>query len=119
MGADRKDEIIITALLAQPTVRAAAATCNISETQIYKRLRDKSFKEKYDKARYELLEENTARLQKHIGAAIEAMSEIVKDDETTAQVRLNAAEAIIRNSIKLTEQTDILRRLDELERRYK
>lgn len=115
----RKDELILAALLSNPTVREAASICGMSETQIYARLRNKSFKEKYDEARKELLEQNTAALQSHISAAIDTMGEIVSDPEASQQVRLNAAEAIIRNSLKLTEQTDIITRLDALERRNK
>jgi len=44
------------------------------------------------------------------------MGSICKDAEAAAQVRLNAADAIIRNSLKLTEQADILERLKALEK---
>lgn len=64
----------------------------------------------------ELLERNTAALQGHLAGAIEVMGQICQDADTAPQVRLNAADAIIRNSLKLTEQNDILTRLDELER---
>ncbi|MDE7245108.1 MAG: hypothetical protein K2O18_14205 [Oscillospiraceae bacterium] len=110
-----KDEKIIAALLSSPTIRAASAACGISESQIYTRLRNPEFKRKYDKARGELLDRNTAALQSQIGAAIETMGQICNDTETAAQVRLNAADAIIRNSLKLTEQNDILTRLEALE----
>lgn len=97
-------------------MRAASAACGVSESQIYARLRKPEFKAKYDEARRELLERNTAALQAHLGAAIETMGEICGDEEASPQVRLNAADAIIRNSLKLTEQTDILARLAELEK---
>lgn len=111
-----KDELILSALISNPTVRAASAACGVSETQIYARLRDEKFKARYDKLRYELLERNTATLQGHLGAAIQAMADIVEDEKTAPQVKLNAADAIIRNSLKLTEQTDIIKRLEALER---
>lgn len=111
-----KDEIILSALLANPTVRAASAACGISETQIYVRLRNPDFKAKYDTARRELLERNTAALQSHLAEAIEVMGEICRDTDAAPQTRLNAADAIIRNSLKLTEQTDILTRLEVLEK---
>ena len=60
---ERKDELIIAALLSNPTVRAAAAVCGISETQIYSRLRKPAFKEKYDQARLELLQQSTGYLE--------------------------------------------------------
>lgn len=64
----------------------------------------------------ELLERNTAALQGHLAGAIEVMGQICQDADTAPQVRLNAADAIIRNSLKLTETTDILARLCELEK---
>lgn len=106
-------------MIANPTIRAASEACGVSETQIYARLRKPEFKERYDKARRELLDRNAAALQAHLGAAIETMGEICVDTETAPQVRLNAADAIIRNSLKLTEQSDILDRLQNLETRWK
>ena len=74
-----------------------------------------SSRPRYDEARRELLERNTAALQGHLAGAIEVMDEICQNTDASPQVRLNAADAIIRNSLKLTEQNDILARLTELE----
>ena len=87
----------------------------MSESQVYSRLRTPEFKARYDKARQELLEGNVRALQGHLGAAIEVMGEICADAEVPPQVRLNAATAIINSSLKMTEQTEILARLTELE----
>ena len=111
----RKDEALIAALLSNPTVRAAAKAVGRSETQVYARLRDPDFKSRYDSARHELLERSTAALQGHLSEAVETMAAIMRDREAPQQTRLNAAEAIMRNSLKLTEQTDIIERLDRLE----
>ena len=43
------------------------------------------------------------------------MAAIATDPANSAQVRLNASEAIIRTSLKLTEQVDILQRIEKLE----
>ena len=43
------------------------------------------------------------------------MEKICQDNGAAPQTRLNAADAIIRNSLKLTEQTDIWDRLAALE----
>ena len=74
-----------------------------------------SSRPRYDEACRELLERNTAALQGHLAGAIEVMDEICQNTDASPQVRLNAADAIIRNSLKLTEQNDILARLTELE----
>ena len=113
-SADRKDELIISALLSNPTVRAAAAACGVSETQIYARLRTAAFKEKYDNARRELLEQSTAYIQGIVSEAIKTMYDVMKDPDASQQVRLNAADTITRNSLKLTEQTDIIGQLAEI-----
>ena len=115
-AADRKDELIISALIGNPTVRAAAAACGVSETQIYARLRNAAFKEKYDAARRELLEQSTAYIQGIVSEAIQKMRDVMNDPDASQQVQLNAAEAITRNSLKLTEQADILAQIAELKK---
>lgn len=114
--ASRKDELIISALLANPTVRAASAECKVSETQIYKRLNDPEFKQRYEAARLEILKGTAAAVQHHTARASEVMYEILNNPEASDQVKLNAAEAIFRTSLKLTEQVDIIAKLEQLEK---
>lgn len=113
---DRKDELIITALLSNPTVRAAAAACGMGETQIYARLRNPAFKERYDRARLETLQQSTAYLQGIVGEAIRKMYDIMTDPDNAPTVQLQAAQAITRTQQAMTEQTDILTQLAELKR---
>lgn len=115
-AADRKDELIISALISNPTVRAAAAICKVSEAQIYARLRNAEFKAKYDRARRELLAQSTAYLQGITGEALQKMYSIMNDPDAAPQVQLNAANAIASNSLKMTEQADILAQLEELKK---
>lgn len=115
-AAARKDELIIAALIGNPTVRAASAVCGISETQIYARLRQPAFREKYDAARREMLAQSTAYIQGMVGDAIRKMYDVMNDPDASQQVQLNAAEAITRNSLKLTEQADILAQIAELKK---
>ena len=115
-SAARKDELIISALIGNPTVRAAATACGVSETQIYTRLRTAAFREKYDAARRELLEQSTAYIQGIVSEAIQKMRDVMNDPNASQQVQLNAAEAITRTSLKLTEQADILAQIAELKK---
>lgn len=115
----RKDELIIAALLSNSSLRAASAACGVCETQIRKRLKDPAFKEKYDSERRELLQQNTTVLQGHVSKAISTIAGVMSSKTSSEQTKLNAAEAIIRNSLKLTEQTEILERLDKLEKSLK
>lgn len=115
-AADRKDELIISALLSNPTVRGAAAACGISETQIYARLRKATFNRKYERARREVLAQSTAYLQGVTGEALQKMHKIMNDPNAAPQVQLNAANAIASNSLKMTEQLEILTQLNELKK---
>ena len=115
-AAARKDELVIAALISNPTVRAASAACGISETQIYARLRQPAFRQKYDATRRELLAQSTAYIQGMVSDAIRKMYDVMNDPNASQQVQLNAAEAITRNSLKLTEQADILAQIAELQK---
>ena len=101
--------------MASPTIRAASAACGLSETQIYVRLRDAEFKERYNRARREVMEQATAALQGHLSNAITTLSEVCDNPEVAPQTRINAATAILTHALKLTEQMDVLTRMDELE----
>lgn len=115
-AAKRKDELIIAALISNPTVKAASAACGVCETQIYKRLRTPAFKEKYDAARLDMLQQCTAYIQGITSDALQKMHAVMNDPDTSQQVQLNAAEAITRNSLKFTEQADILAQIAELKK---
>ena len=115
----RKDELIISALISTSSIRAASAACGICETQIRKRLKDDEFKNRYDQERRELLRQNATALQGHMSQAISTIAGVMNSKTANEQTKLNAAEAIIRNSLKLTEQTEILERLDKLEKSLK
>ena len=112
----RNDETLIAALISNPTIKAAATACGVSERYIYGRLHDPAFKEKYDAARREVLEQSTAFIQGIVSEAITKMRDVMNDPDASQQTQLNAAESILRNSLKLTEQNDILTQLAELKK---
>ena len=115
-AADRKNELIISSLISTTSVRAAAKVCGVSETQIYARLRDPAFKKQYDDARRELLKATAASIQNRLGEALEIIYNVASDTEAAPQVRANAAEAFIRNSLKISEQVDVLEEIDKLKK---
>lgn len=112
----RKTEQVIAALISNPTVRAAAKACGVSETYIYTCLKKPDFLEQYDNARRDLLKQSTAYIQGIVSEAIKKMHEVMSNADTAPQVQLNAAEAIMRNSLKMTEQADILAQIAELKK---
>ena len=63
----------------------------------------------------QLVEDTTRQAQQAIAPALSTLREIVEDTDENAQARISAARSILEYSMKLTETTDILTRLDELE----
>ena len=109
------DEKIITALLSNPTVKEAAENIGATPQTIYNRLRDVNFKTKYAEARQQVLEENCYRLQAYISDAVEQMHDMATDPYEKSQIKLNAADALLRHCYRLTELTDVLTRIERLE----
>jgi hypothetical protein len=69
----------------------------------------------YKRAFSGLVEDATRQAQQAIEPALSTLREIVEDTDENAQARISAARSILEYSMKLTETTDILSRLTELE----
>lgn len=100
------DEKLIAALISTPTVREAAKQAGVSESAVYKKLRNYTFRTELSKQRALLLEDVRTALQSHLLDAISAISEIITNKETAPQTRLNACESLLRLSFKLNDQID-------------
>ena len=107
------------ALLSTATVTQAARESGLSPNTIYKRLKDPEFSKRYYMARLEMLKSHVAELHGYLGGAIDTLGQIMENKDVPPQTRLNAAESIIRNCLKLTEQADIMDRLESLEERLR
>ena len=108
------DEKVLSALITAPNIRTASKICGLSESGIYARLRKPQFKALYDTRRLMLLDDCYGQLLQHISSAVETLGELAKS-ASSEQVRLNASESIIRCSLRLNEEINVLRRLEALE----
>jgi hypothetical protein len=105
----------IIALLAEPTLKAAAASASVSETTLWRWLRDPTFKGAYRQARREALDRATTRLAALVEKAVEALGEIVADPTVSPHVRVSAASRIVEFALKAAELEDVQTRLEKLE----
>ena len=96
-------------------MEAAAKAAGVSRETVFRRLREPDFKKRYDTARQEVLTEATAAAQKNVGAALDKMRAIMDDENASPQVQLNAAQYLVNATLRLTDTTDTLRHLRELE----
>lgn len=111
-----KQNKVLAALLTAPSKAAAAQAAGISPRTLRDYLADPTFRQEYQKAFAGLVEDATRQAQQAISPALSTLREIVEDKGEDAQARISAARAILSNGLRLTETTDILTRLDELER---
>lgn len=98
------NEKILSALLANTSIRAAAKAADVSESTVYLKLRDKDFVKQLQERRLCMLEEAVNHIQNKLLDAVEVISELMHDEEATPQARLAAAESLIKNVKELTIQ---------------
>lgn len=109
------DEAIIAALIAEGSIKGAAASLKCTTRTLYERMKKPEFKELYAQAKADLLKTATAKLQGQLCGAIDTLTEIMNDKETAPQTRANCATSILQFAARFTETTDILERLEAVE----
>lgn len=82
---------------------------------MHNRLNQPDFQKKYREACTRLLKDHTAAMQIAMGEAVSVLREVMNNKDCAGGVRVSAAETVLRNGMKMTEQTNILERLEALE----
>ncbi len=111
------NEKIMAALIACGSVRAAARAVGVSETTVRARLNDPDFRKEYETAKGAVLEEACDCLAARLTSAVDALSSVLDSDSTPAPVKVSAADSLLRHGLRYVEVANVLRRLDELEKR--
>ena len=109
------DEEIIAALIAEGSIKGAAASLHCTTRTLYERMKKPEFKQLYSQAKGEILKVATAKLQGNLCGAIDTLNEIMTDPEAPKQTRVNSAVSILQYAARFTETTDILERLEAVE----
>ena len=108
----RKRDAAIVALLAAPTIAAAAQQAGIGERTLRTWLKLPEFQKAYRRARRDAFEQSAAMLQQLAGDAIDALRRNLTCDKPAVEV--SAALAILDRTGKAIEQLDLAAELDEL-----
>lgn len=111
----RKKEQAIAALLLEPTIPEAAKSIKVHERTLWRWLKNPSFKKAYQKARFEVVSQAIAQLQKVTGEAVQTLREIINDHDAPADARVRAAQVIMTMAFKGIETEDLELRLVALE----
>lgn len=109
------NEAIAAALIEHGSTKAAAEALGCKRNTIYERRRDPDFQKIYAQAKADVLKAATSKIQGQMLGAVDTLVSIMKDEDTAAQTRTNAACYVLQYGVKLTETTDILDRIETLE----
>jgi hypothetical protein len=113
---DDRQQKAVAALLAHPTILAAAAAIGVGESTLRRWLDSPHFAAAYRQARRQLVEQTIARLQQLGHKAAAALEAVLDDPEGRPQDKIRAAVALLGIAIQDIENHGILERLDALER---
>jgi hypothetical protein len=111
-----KQERVIPALLSKPTLKEAAEASGVSEVTLWRWLREPAFQSRYREARRDAVEIAVATMQSDCAVAVRTLREIAEDTEAGATARVQAAKAILEQSIEAVQLTDVLERLEAIEK---
>ena len=79
-------------------------------------IKDPEFLERYREVFGNLIQDATRQAQQALALAISTLTEIMGNTDEQATARIQAARSTLEYALKLTEQTDILEQLRELEK---
>ena len=79
-------------------------------------MKDPEFLDRYREAFGNLVQDATRQAQQALALAISTLTEIMGNTDEQATARIQAARSTLEYALKLTEQTDILEQLQELEK---
>ena len=116
---NRTEEKLLIALLEKPTIADAAAAAGLSETSVYRWLRNPAFKERYKEARRQIMAGAVGALQKATGTAVKTLIEVMDSPTAPPAAKVSAARAILEfgfEAVKIEDIVDQLKKLDELEK---
>jgi hypothetical protein len=110
-----RQERTILALLAEPSIEAAAKSAQVADVTIWRWMKQPAFRAKLREARRAVVEAAIGRLQQ---AATEAVSTLQRNLTCgTPSVEVRAAATILDQAVKAVELFDLAERVEHLEAR--
>lgn len=115
----KKQIELISNILQSSTLAEAIEKTGVPASTAYRwHSSDKEFIAELNRVKQEALDSVTVYLQASLARCSDELMDIVKDKEISPQIRINAIGMIFQNAKSLTEHTEVLRRLTELELKH-
>jgi hypothetical protein len=118
MKKNRRLDAFVEALLISRSVEEAATRVRISRATAHRWLKSDYVTERLAAARKDSMSRAIARLQEAAVQSVATLCEIQETGESES-ARVSAAKAILEQALRATELTDVIERLDVIERTIK
>lgn len=109
----------LSALLQSGKVTEAIKACGISNSTAYRWIEEPEFKAELQKRKTEMLNEVSVKMQFGFSDAVENLLQIIRNPDSSDQVKINAIDCLFRNARPIIEEVDILNRLQAVEESLK
>ncbi|HNX29716.1 MAG TPA: hypothetical protein PKN87_09980 [Syntrophomonadaceae bacterium] len=113
--ASRKQDILICALLSEPTIELAAKKAGIGSTTAYRWMQDSEFLEEYQEARRLAVANAIGQLHQTSSEAVATLRKVMLDNDSPPASRVSAAKTILDLSLKAVELEDLAGRINRIE----
>ena len=110
------DEELISALVKYGSYSKAANELGISTQAISSRLKNEDLRRRYEEAKDSILVEAVNGMKKRVALALNTLTEVMQNKENPATVRVSAADAMLRHTVRYIETVEIENRIKALER---
>ena len=115
IGANRREDKAIIALLEHINIQKAAASIGMSDVWLWRLTKKPYFQEALRTARIEAFSRAVARLQQASSAAVTTLLKIMIDPTTPPATRVRAAVSVLELASRATEIDDLAHRVEKLE----
>lgn len=110
-----RQELALQALLTHPTQKEAAAAAGVSDTALWRYMKDEEFSRRLREARHQAVGHAAARLQGGAGEAVAVLRDLMTKEDAPPAARIAAARTVIDYSFRVIETDDLKARVNELE----
>lgn len=99
------------------SIKEICKELDIKRATYYTYLNNELVRAEIDRIRADLLSNTMIYLQNNLKTCSDELIKIIKDDKTQPQIKINAINSVFNNCNKLTEQVDIIAKMDKIEQR--
>lgn len=107
------NEQLCAALITHSSIKEAAGALNVSEKTVYNMMSTSDFIKMYADVQRKILSGSILTCQSRMVEAINCISDIMADKEANPQIRLLAAQTILKNSIAMMEISDSIKKREK------